>query len=109
MIFDHKCPFCHSGKVGIVNNDQVAWGNDEQGVFHEDWECKECGSQFQTETLVEVSKRTLQMNVSCPYCGDFESVKHVPDDDTTRDAYACTDCKRLFWIRPEEYYQEGKE
>lgn len=109
MGFDYRCPFCRSENIKIENNTETTWGNDLQGLVSEDWKCESCNRTFATSSVVEVISRSLELIIACPYCGDSDELKMVPDDDPSKECYGCESCNRLFWIRPEEYYQGNQE
>lgn len=107
--FKGVCPFCKSNDIEVEDSTPVEWGNNDQGVTAESWNCNNCKSFFNTEGRVEVTYRKLLSYIKCPYC-ENDAKKMDPDkDEPTLEWYWCDDCKREFAIHPQKWYEELEE
>lgn len=102
---DFRCPYCRSGNIEVTDNSDVDWGNNDQGTIWETIECLDCGKSFTSNSRVEVVFREVSIMYACPYCGDSNDV--VLDSECENGTllwYRCPDCRKLFAVRSERWY-----
>lgn len=103
--FKGKCPFCGSSRIEVEDATNPEWGNNDQAVIDEEWSCHNCRRSFGTRGLVEVTSRSLILNVNCPYCKS-SAMLEAHGDVNGLEWYDCENCRRDFFVRPESYYQK---
>lgn len=100
-----KCPFCRSTDFEVVDNGEICWGNNDQGITTETIHCLNCGKSFFSNSRVEVIFRELDLRLSCPYCGECNDVSINDDEDPNVHWFYCHDCKKEFAVHPEQWYE----